>query len=206
MIIPDLLLWIVGILVLCLVIFLYLRNRGLSWTNFQFAIGLGCIAATLAYLLITAPAKQFVIVEDWGEDTPGYYRHTVIDAYGHPVIKLNSGECFPTKGLPLSIGKKYLFNCSNSGMLLYPIVYGNYSGLPSSFKKAEDYKAPEPTYVEVGCYDVIVSLPNSWFREEPPKSISTSENIFESIWHRIFGSVEIRWRIIPYKLPGEVEE
>ena len=161
MIIPDLFLWIVGIIAFCLVIFVYLKYKGLSWNSFKVAVGVGFLAAIGAVLLITVPAKRIVIVEDFAEDSPGYYRHTEISCYGHPDVKLHSGDSFPTKGLQLAVSKKYLFNYSNSGMLLYPIVYGNSSGLPSSFKKAENYKSPDPIYIEPGCYDEIPSCPGN---------------------------------------------
>lgn len=204
MVISNLLLMLVGLLVLGCVTFMFLKYRGRTWSNFKLAFSLGFIAALGAVLLITRLAKKIVVVEDFGE--AGYYRHTEVNVYGHPNIKLHDGDSFPTKGLKLAFGKKYLFNCSSSGMLLYPIVYGNSSGLPSSFKKSDNYNAPDPTYIESGCYDEIASIPNFWFREVPPTSISTSEHIFQYIWNTFFGSVEVRWRIVPYELPADSEE
>ncbi len=195
MIIPNALLWIVGIAVFALVAFLYLKLRGRSVDNYKVAAFLGFLATLATILLVLAPSKRIVIVEKWDGENPGYYTHRQINAYGFPEISISTGESFPTKGLEIRRGGKYVFNCSDSGMLLYPVAYGK-SG---AFKNTDDYKTPDPIYVEVGCYDEIPSIPDYWFTD-PPSSISESENILETIWNGLFGSVEVKWCITPYNV------
>ena len=199
MIIPDAFLWILGIAVFCLVAFLYLRLRGKSVDNYKVAAFLGFLATVATILLVLTPSKRIVLIEKWDGENPGY-THKQINVYGFPSITISNGESFPTKGLELRRGGKFLFNCSDSGMLLYPVAYGK-SG---AFNNTDDYKTPDPIFVDVGCYDEIAGIPDYWFTD-PPASISESEHIFETIWNGLFGSVEVKWCITPYSIEDDEE-
>ena len=168
-------------------------------TRFDYCVGL--FVGILVVFLIRLPLKEIVIIEDYdsGYNNPNYQlRHSEITALGNPDIKLSNGKVFNISDLQLKAGKKYLFNLSKRGMLLYPVVYGNSKGLPSSFKKAENYKAPEPIYTQSGFYNEIPNIPDYWFHE-PPTSISTSGSFLDGI----FGSVDVRWCLLPYDIEGD---
>lgn len=203
MIISDTLLWIVGIIVFAAVMYLVVRKKQWSYALFRKGLGFGILAAFAIVFLIVLPSKRIVLIEDYKQANPPY-DHTLINAYGNPTIQLFDGDSFETKGLDLKMGKKYVFNCSHRGMLLYPVAYTNTSGFSSSFKKGDNYKAPDPIYIQRGCYDEITSMPDFWF-ENPPESIESSEGLIESIWNSIFGKVEEKWCIIPYTPQEEID-
>ena len=203
MIIPDSLLWIIGLAVLGVVMYFYLRKREKKYSNIRTGFALGLLAAIAICFLITLPANSIVVIENDSDANPPY-DHTEYNTYGHPTIKLFGGSSLSTKEIDLKVGKSYLFNCSRRGMLLYPVAYTNMSGLPSSFKKADEYKAQDPIYVKRGQHTEISKVPSYWC-SNPPKSIEKSENILERIWHTIFGVVDVKWCIIPYTPKEEIE-
>ena len=193
MIIPEWLIWGAAILVAAVVAFLLRRRLGKDDNSLRLSLVAGILAGGAVALLILAPAKLIILVEE-KDGAPGTYTHKTFNVYGRPELPLSDGSRIPTDSLDLD-GKRHLFNCTDTGMLLYANAYT--SG------KEKDFEMPDPIFVDSGHYDLIPTAPDYWFTDAPD-SITERENILETLWNSLFGSVSIKWAILPYD-PDEEE-
>jgi hypothetical protein len=193
MIIPEWLIWGAAILVAAVVTFLLRKRLGKDDNSLRLALVAGVLAGGAVALLILAPAKLIILVEE-KEDAPGTYTHKTFNIYGRPNIPTSDGAWIPTDSLDLE-GKRHLFNCTDMGMVIYPSAYT--SG------KEKEFEMPDPIFLNDGEYDRIPTAPSYWFTDAPD-SITERENILETIWNSLFGSVTIKWAILPYD-PDEDE-
>jgi len=196
MILPNWLPFAVGIAVAAVLIFLILKRRGKDEASLRLALFTGILAGFAAAALLTLPATGILLVEE-KDGEPGTYTHKVINVYGKPDIRNSRGETIHLQETDLATGKTYLFNDTESGMLLYATIYA--SG------KEKDYEAPDPVYVYGGSYEQIPSAPEFWFTDAPD-SITERQGVLESIWATFFGSSTVKWAIIPYDLDEDDAE
>ena len=189
MIIPEWLIWGAAILVGLVVGILVRKHLHLDTTDnsTRLAFVAGVISAVAVAFLILAPAKLIILVEE-KEDVPGTYTHKTFNIYGRPEIPTSDGGWIPTDSLDLD-GKRHLFNCTNMGMVIYPSAYT--SG------KEKEFEMPDPIFVGSGGYDQVPTAPDYWFTDAPD-SITERENIIKTLWNSLFGSVTIKWAILPY--------
>ena len=196
MILPNWLPFVVGILVAAVIIFLIIKRKGKGENAIRLALFAGILSGFAVAGLITLPATGILLVEE-KDGEPGTYTHKVINVYGKPDIRNSYGEVIHLKETDLATGKTYLFNDTESGMLLYATIYA--SG------KEKDYEAPDPIYVYGGSYDQIPNSPTFWFTDAPD-SITERQGALESIWATFFGSSTVKWAIIPYDLDEDDAE
>ena len=196
MILPNWLPFVVGILVAAVVIYLVIRRKGKDERSIRLAGIAGVLAGFAAAALLTWPATGILLVEE-KEGEPGTYTHKVINVYGKPDFQNSRGETIHLNSTDVALGKTYLFNDTESGMLLYATIYA--SG------KEKEYEAPDPIYVDGGSYDQVPNSPEFWFTDAPD-SITEREGILESIWASFFGSSTVKWAIIPYDLDEDEDD
>ena len=157
-----------------------------------FAVG------ALFYWGIESLATEVVILEG---ETEWNYTHESVLMYGSAELELSNGEVIDTKGLGLKLCKTYCFNCTNSGMLFYPTVYTPGEGI-FIFDTSKNMEVPESYYIDCGCYDEMIAMPEFWFRKAP-KTVEVSQGFLEQLWNSIFNIGDIRWTVIPYVIEVE---
>ena len=118
MILPNWLPFVVGILVAAVVIYLVIRRKGKDERSIRLAGIAGVLAGFAAAALLTWPATGILLVEE-KEGEPGTYTHKVINVYGKPDFQNSRGETIHLNSTDVALGKTYLFNDTESGMLLY---------------------------------------------------------------------------------------
>ena len=196
MILPNWLPFVVGILVAAVVIYLIIKRKGKDENSIRLAIFAGILAGGALAALLTLPATGIILVEE-KEGEPGTYTHKVINVYGKPDFQNSRGETIHLNSTDVALGKTYLFNDTESGMLLYATIYA--SG------KEKEYEEPDPIYVYGGSYDQIPNAPEFWFTDAPD-TITERQGLLESVWASLFGSSTVKWAIIPYDLDEDEED
>ena len=196
MILPNWLPFVVGILVAAVIIFLIIKRKGKGENAIRLALFAGILAGFAVAGLLTLPATRILLVEE-KDGEPGTYTHQVINVYGKPDIRNSRGETIHLQETDLTTGKTYMFNDTESGMLLYATIYAS--------SKEKDYETPDPVYVYGGSYEQIPNAPEFWFTDAPD-SITERQGVLESIWATFFGSSTVKWALIPYDLDEDDAE
>lgn len=194
MIINTNILFVIAALIGGAAAFVYIKKRGLSINElWRSSLAILIAAGSLFYWAIDSLGTEVVVLE--GETELNYMHKTVL-MYGAGDIELKNGEIIETKGLGLKLGKTYCFNCTNSGMLFYATLYTPGEGI-FIFDTSKNIKIPESYYIDSGCYDEVIEMPEFWFRKAP-KTVETSQHFFVQLWNSIFNIGDIRWSVIPY--------
>lgn len=176
---------LLGIIAAC--IYAYKRKPKV-YNEWIFILLLTFVGFGICYGCINFTSKRIVFIMSSHE---GSYTYHKFYAYNTPTIELVNGESIDTDELDLEYRNLYVFNCSNSGMLLYPIIYSEVIN-----DRVKRYQTPDPIYIGPNCFDSISKMPDFWFCD-PPQYIEQS-NIIDYIVQDILGYLDIRWCVIPY--------
>lgn len=199
MIINTTILLILSIIIGCAAVFLYLKKTGDTLGEvWRVAFLILFAAGAMFYLAIESIATKVVVLEG---DSEWNYKHETILMLGSAYLMLSNGEVIDTNGHELKLGKTYCYNFTDTGMLLYPTVYTPTEGI-FLFDTPEDQEVPDAFYIDYGCYDEILTIPEFWFRDAP-ETLEVSEYFLERLWNSIFNISDIRWSVIPYAIEEE---
>ena len=187
MIIPSWIFWAIGILTF-IVVYILLKRKVNPENVWRWALVAGIFSALLFSMLLMAPAKHIIVVNE-KDGAPGTYTHKTFDVYGKPNLKISEDETIRLTNAELERGKTYLFNDTDTSMLLYPMVY--------NFGKGKEIEKPHWVLVDSLCYDQIPHAPDFWFADAPD-TISERHNVLEVLWNKIFGSAVIKWALVPF--------
>lgn len=168
--------------------FLLIKHKAEGWEQIKGRLIVALLIAGCITLSGSLFTKNFVFIEE----ADGYLSHRVIECMGSPDITLNDGDILETKGLKTGIHGTWIFNVTDQDLVAYPVIYTKESLLGGDSKHA-----PDPYFIDSGCYEKVKALPSYYF-QEPPKSITSSENWIVHLWTSIFGSSDTKWVLDVY--------
>ena len=161
------------------------------------AVIISFLVAFFAFYLVQLTATKMIFVEN-DPNSEGQYTHRLVRFYGNTSFDIDD-YTIHTGDMNLKIGKYYLYNCTNTRMLMYPAVYGE-------GKKLEKFVYPNPIIIEVDSCKLIPDSPDFWFTDTPPERVYSGGHFIQSIVENFTGHAELKWGIVPLAVNENLED